>query len=680
MTNILNPQQQNAVEHVSGPLLVIAGAGSGKTRVISEKIAHLLGYCKFKTNQIIAVTFTNKAAQEMKQRINKRLTSKQTRGLIISTFHSLGLKLIREQIAWFKLNSNFSILDTLDSKALLEQIIDNSNQNLNIEVDVLHAAISRYKSQLITPKIAQQQAADNTELLHAQIYEDYNRYLVAYNAVDFDDLIYLPVTMLQSDENIRKHYQQKIRYILVDEYQDTNDSQYSLIKLLTDFHQCFTVVGDDDQSIYSWRGAKPENMNKLKEDYYKLKVIKLEQNYRSKKRILKVANALINHNEHVFEKTLWSNLGEGDTVKIIANKNEFIEAERIAQEIHKLKFTTNCKYKDIAILYRSNYQAKPLEKALRERKIPYKINDGTSFFDRSEIKDIMAYCRLLINPDDDLAFLRIANTPRREIGPATIEALGKYASNRKISLLNSCFEFGLTTILNEKQINNIQAFANWLNQYSIKLINNESNEDEIKIINDMISAMDYNTWLIDTSSSPKAAEKRMENVKELLTWISNIQKQSDDDTSSSFADVIKKMCLLEIIESNTDEDKNKIDQINLLTLHGAKGLEFPHVFLIGFEEEILPHKNSLGTDMLEEERRLAYVGITRAQETLTITYAQTRKKYGEEIDCIPSRFLTELPEKELSWLTDAPIYTEKENESIADNHLNNLHAMLEKFT
>jgi ATP-dependent DNA helicase Rep len=480
-------------------------------------------------------------------------------------------------------------------------------------------------------------------LAAALLFQHYNRSLKAYNAVDFDDLIGLPVQLFQQQPALLEKWQNKIRYLLVDEYQDTNITQYQLVKALTGALGRFTVVGDDDQSIYAWRGAQPENLAQLQRDFSRLQVIKLEQNYRSAGRILKVANQLIANNPHTFEKKLWSDLGYGDPLRVLSHKNDALEAKQITAEIIHHRFKTGGQFGDYAILYRGNHQSRLFEKALREHNVPYFISGSTSFFAYAEVKDVLAYLRLLVNRDDDAAFLRVINTPRREIGPTTVEKLGDYANQRQVSLFVACGEFGLQQQLSEKVWQRLRQFCDWLDSTEQQL---HQADKPFAVVRQLIETINYPQWLDENSKTPAAAERKLKNVYELIDWLERIATKAEGDCLP-LAEVIAKVMLLDILDRNQEQQAG--DQVSLMTLHAAKGLEFPHVFLIGMEENILPHQNSIESGALEEERRLAYVGITRAQRNLTFSYCTHRKKYGEINECEPSRFLSELPADDLEW-------------------------------
>ncbi|MHA7878633.1 MAG: DNA helicase Rep [Saccharospirillum sp.] len=642
----LNPRQQESVNDISGPLLVLAGAGSGKTSVITQKIAYLINECGFKAHHIAAVTFTNKAAREMKARVGKLVKGKAGRGLIVSTFHNLGLNILRREVAHLGLKNGFTLFDDHDSKALIKDIVLREVPNAVEEVDYFRHLISLWKNDLVEPDALRGKLDDARDALALEVYDQYNRMLGAYNAVDFDDLIRLPTLLFRSHPEVLARWQRRIRYLLVDEYQDTNISQYLLVKLLVGDQPRFTVVGDDDQSIYSWRGARPENLVQLQTDFPGLRIVKLEQNYRSTGLILKAANTVIDNNPHVFTKKLWSEMGFGDPIRIVRTASDEAEAERIANEILHQHLMRKGEYRDFAVLYRGNHQARILEIKLQQNRIPYKINGGTSFFAKAEIKDIMSYLRLLVNPDDDAAFLRIINTPRREIGPATLEKLNDYAAERRISLTRACEELGLQHHLPDKAAQRLSRFADWL-QRTIQKLHTEA--DPTMVIRELVTDINYEAWLRQDSASDLQAEKRLANVHILIDSLKSMLERGDeaDDSELQVQDAIGKLLLRDIMDRQEDEDET--DAVQLMTLHASKGLEFPHVFIMGLEEELLPHRNSIESDDIEEERRLMYVGITRAQRTLTLTYAARRKQFGEIIDCTPSRFLDELPAEDLVW-------------------------------
>ncbi|WP_040260298.1 DNA helicase Rep [Pseudomonas massiliensis] len=666
----LNPRQQEAVNYVGGPLLVLAGAGSGKTSVITRKIAHLVQQCGIRAQYIVAVTFTNKAAREMKERVAGLLRGAEGRGLTVSTFHNLGLNIIRKEYARLGYKPGFSIFDEGDIKALLTDIMQKEYAG-DDGVDEIKQLIGSWKNDLILPPQALAEARNPREQTAAVVYAAYQRTLKAYNALDFDDLILLPVKLFQDHPDILEKWQNRVRYLLVDEYQDTNASQYLLVKQLIGTRHQFTVVGDDDQSIYAWRGARPENLMLLKEDYPSLKVVMLEQNYRSTSRILRCANTLIANNPHAFEKQLWSEMGHGDEIRVIRCKNEDAEAERVAMEILTLHLRTDRPYRDFAILYRGNYQAKLIELKLQHHQVPYRLSGGTSFFARQEVKDLMSYFRLLVNPDDDNAYLRVINVPRREIGSTTLEKLGNYATQRGISMYAASEELGLAEHLDSRFVDRLQRFKRWMDGVRQQV----AQDDPIGALRAMVADIDYDNWIRQNSSSDKAADYRIGNVNFLIEALRNTLEK-DEDGDMTIEDAIGKLVLRDMLERQQEEEEGA-DGVQMMTLHASKGLEFPYVFIMGMEEEILPHRSSIEADTIEEERRLAYVGITRARQTLAFTFAAKRKQYGEIIDCAPSRFLDELPADDLAWegLQDTPV----EVKAARGNHaLADIRAMLKR--
>ncbi|WP_237060262.1 DNA helicase Rep [Microbulbifer sediminum] len=674
----LNPRQAEAVKYVDGPCLVLAGAGSGKTSVITRKIAFLIEECGYAARNIAALTFTNKAAREMKERVGKLVTgpdgkkSRAAHGLTVSTFHNLGLNILRKEYRTAGLSPGFSIFDAEDARGLIKELMLRDGDLDTDLLDRVQNQISNWKNDMLTPRQAVEQAQSPGEQAIAVAYGRYCDALRAYNSVDFDDLILLPVQLFDSDPELLQRWRRKIRYLLVDEYQDTNNSQYLLVKLLVGGRGGLTVVGDDDQSIYAWRGARPENMSQLKVDFPNLRLIKLEQNYRSTSRILKVANHLIAHNPHEFDKALWSDRGLGEEIRVVKVGNENEEAERVANEIFLQKSRRGCGFKDFAVLYRGNHQARLIEMKLQEHQIPYQMSGGTSFFARAEIKDVMAYLRLLVNPDDDNAFLRIINTPRRQIGTSTLEALGNYAKGREISMLRACTEMGFREHINEQGYERLNRFALWLEK--VQRDCRERSADAA--LREMLDDIDYAGWLRQNASSDKVAEKRMENVYWLLESLNKTMEGTDDELEQDvrLEQAISKLILRDMLDRQEEEEAT--DKVSLMTLHAAKGLEFPHVFMIGMEENLLPHRNSIEDENIEEERRLTYVGITRAQRTLTMTLAGKRKMFGENQDTTPSRFLDELPEEDVE-LEGFGQATPEQNQAKGEETLGSLLSMFD---
>ncbi|ELV8648747.1 DNA helicase Rep [Vibrio fluvialis] len=669
----LNPRQDEAVKYVSGPCLVLAGAGSGKTRVITNKIAYLVQQCGYKARNIAAVTFTNKAAREMKERVGQTLGKAESRGLMVSTFHTLGLNIIRREYKQLGLKAGFSLFDDQDQLALLKELTE---KQLDGDKDLLRqltSTISNWKNDMLSPDQAKAQALGEQQQLFAFCYEMYQKQMQAYNALDFDDLILMPVLLLRANEEVRQRWRNRIRYLLVDEYQDTNSSQYELVKLLVGERGRLTVVGDDDQSIYSWRGAKPQNLVLLGQDFPNLRLIKLEQNYRSTSRILRAANILIANNPHVYDKSLFSEIPDGEKLKVILANNEDHEAEKVTAEIIAHKFLNRTEYRDYAILYRGNHQSRLIEKSLMQNRVPYKLSGGTSFFARAEIKDIMAYLRVLVNPDDDNAFLRIVNTPRREIGPATLEKLGSYANMRGKSLFECSFELGLEQHLSGRGLENLRRFTQWL----VAIADNAERGNTVDAVRSLVRDINYEDWLYETSSSAKAAEMRMKNVSDLYSWIvSDLEGDNYDQEEKTLKEVVQRLTLRDMMGRGEEDDDS--DAVQLMTLHASKGLEFPYVYLIGAEEGILPHQTSIDEDNVEEERRLMYVGITRAQRELTFIMCKERRQFGELLKPTQSRFLDELPYDDVEWEIKKKPLSQEERMAKGQAHIANIRAMFKK--
>jgi len=654
------------------PLLILAGAGSGKTRVITEKIAHLIEVRQVQPSAIVSITFTNKAAREMRERIRARLDRDRSRGLWVSTFHTFGLNFLRRELQASGLRSGFSVLDPSDCRQLLREITHRDDDPA--ETEPLLTRISQWKNDLLPPEQALEQTTEPGDSHAARVYQRYEQALAAYNAVDFDDLIKRPVDVLSREPDLRERWQNRIRHLLVDEYQDTNGAQYRLVQLLVGLNPGLTVVGDDDQSIYAWRGARPENLARLREDIPRLQIIKLEQNYRSTNRILAVANQLIANNPHLFEKRLWSALGEGDPIRVIPCADAEAETARVVSELMRMHFRLRARWADFAILYRSNHQSRLFEKLLREQGIPYRISGGQSFFERQEVRDLAAYLRLLVNPDDNPAFLRVINVPRREIGPSTLEKLGRHAHARGCSLLRAASGIGLAEHVGARGQARLSRFADWVEEMRQRA----GDEAPERVLARLVEDIDYESWLLDNSSSPRAAARRMDVVREFIDWIGRVSRTTaGDETALTLEEVVSRISLMDVLDRQRED--NDEDAVQLLTLHTAKGLEFPHVFLVGFEEDLLPHRVSLEEDSVDEERRLAYVGLTRAQQTLTITYAAQRTRFGETSECLPSRFLDELPQEHLEW-PDAKPQDSETQQLTARAHLAGLKAMLKSGT
>ncbi|MDR1999969.1 MAG: UvrD-helicase domain-containing protein [Zoogloeaceae bacterium] len=623
----LNPQQREAIRYLDGPLLVLAGAGSGKTRVITEKIAWLIDECKIAQQNITAITFTNKAAKEMKERAAK-LVGNRGEGLNISTFHALGARILRTEARYAGLKPGFSILDASDAAQLFQEMLKDADK---LRIRMIQQRISLWKNAVIGPDEAARIAEDDLAAGAAKVYAEYERTLRAYQAVDFDDLIRLPVLLFENHDEVANRWRSRIWHLLVDEYQDTNRCQYRLMKLLTGARASFTAVGDDDQSIYGWRGADSENLQLLRGEYPALKIIKLEQNYRSTTRILAAANALISHNPKLFEKKLWSDKGHGDMIHIAACRDNDHEAEWVSARLQAHRLEHRGKWSDYAILYRGNHQARAFEEQLRAQKIPYVLSGGQSFFDKAEIKDITCYLRLLANQDDDPAFIRAVTTPKRGIGGTTLEALGVAAGRRHQSLFAAIFAAGLETEIATKPHAALREFGNFINRIQLRA----GKEPAGQALNDLLRAIGYEAWLFSTHD-PKEAEGKWRNVQDFAEWLGD----KGAEENKGLIELAQSVALASMLDK---QDKEQ-DAVQLATLHAAKGLEFRHVFLVGVEEGLLPHRESIDAAKLEEERRLMYVGITRAQMSLTVTWCEKRKQGREILTREISRFIDEMGE------------------------------------
>lgn len=638
----LNPAQKKAIHDIDGPLLVLAGAGSGKTRVITQKIVYLIRDCGRMAGTIAALTFTNKAAKEMLSRISELLDKKERKGLHVSTFHTLGLTMLKQDADLVGLRKGFSLFDTEDCLNILKSLLPKYAQD-KIFLQQLQMQLSNWKNALLEPhQVSYDDLKHEVAEVAYGIYAEYEDTLRSYNACDFDDLILLPVKLLENNHQVLAKWRNKFHYMLIDEYQDTNASQYRLVCLLMEERQRFTVVGDDDQSIYAWRGAMPENLSLIKKDFPSLKVIKLEQNYRSSGCILACANHLIAFNAHLFEKKLWSQLGFGERVKILRVADEFTEAEQVVYEIisHQLRHKTE--FSDYAILYRGNHQSRLFEKALRDKTIPYNLSGGQSFFSKGEIKDILAYLRLMTNEEDDSAFLRIINTPKRGIGKTTMRALTDFAAEKECCLFRACQALALKSHVSEKSFERLCQFHQMI---EAQKTNFESGMPLLNGLKKLVSVIGYEQYIYDLYDEASVAKRKIENVFDLLSWIEKLSTP-DENTTLTLSEILQKLLLIDVL----GKEKEDNDGVELMTLHAAKGLEFPHVYLVGMEEELLPHKTSIDEGNIEEERRLAYVGITRARKTLTLTLTHKRNRYGELVDSIPSRFLEELPENGIEWV------------------------------
>ncbi|MGO4551012.1 UvrD-helicase domain-containing protein [Lysobacter sp. 2RAF19] len=625
----LNPPQRQAVAHVDGPLLVLAGAGSGKTRVIVEKIAHLINSGRMPARRIAAITFTNKSAREMKERVAKRLKGDTAEGLTICTFHALGLKLLQIEHAKLGLRRGFSIFDADDSTAQLKDLLPPGSKP-----DVLDAAknlISRAKNAGLSPEEAAQAAQSIREREAAALYARYQARLSAFNAVDFDDLIRLPVQLLETDEEAVLAWRERIGYLLVDECQDTNDAQYRLLKAIAGPRGDLTCVGDDDQSIYAWRGANPDNLFELGRDYPQLKIVKLEQNYRCSNRVLRAANALIANNPHEHPKTLWSDQADGERIRVWECRDSAHEAEKVADQIHFLNQSRGAPWSDFCILFRGNHQSRALEKALQMLRVPYHITGGTAFLDRGEVKDAMAWLRCIANPDDDAAFLRAVQSPNRGVGATTLAKLAEMAQQAQLPLARATESVGMLKQLQPRAANSLQALADLLKG----LRGDAARMPPAELVRKLNERSGLLAMVRAQCKDEATFLRRRQNLDELADWF-------DGPKTSGPGELAAALALL----SHSDKG-DAGNQVRLMSLHAAKGLEFRYVFIVGVEDGNLPHDASIEEGRIDEERRLMYVGITRAKEQLWLSHSREAQRWGEKHRLKPSRFIDELPADEV---------------------------------
>ncbi|WP_232036989.1 UvrD-helicase domain-containing protein [Buchnera aphidicola] len=642
---MLNTVQKKAIHIIDKPCLILAGAGSGKTSVIINKVITLITIYQYDPKKIFAVTFTNKAAKEIELRLFNKLTIQQIHDITISTFHALGLKIIRSEYRLLGLKKNFTLFDENEQLRLLKSFINiNKNNNIFFLKQLLYQ-ISVWKNRLLNPKLAYQYINSSLEEECIFFYEKYDFFLKQHNILDFNDLIFLPTVLLKNNISIRLRWQKKIQYLLVDEYQDINISQYELIKLLCGDNNNFTVVGDNDQSIYSWRGARQKIFYLLKCDFPTLNIIKMEQNYRSSGCILHAANILISNNENFFNKKLFSNLDYGSKIYIFMSINEIQEAKQIINYIQFHKNINNNKYYDYAILYRSNYQVQVVEAELICQNIPYHIYSGRSFFDLLEIKDLLAYLRLIVNHKDDLAFLRIINTPNRRIGLITLDKLKKFAMRNQISLFEASTDARIIKKINKNISLKLNHFVLWILKLSIDLLNKPE-----KILNNIIKDIDYFSWITSYHNNNNISEKRIQDIIFFSKWLRTILLGQNGNFPIKLEDVLIRFACGDfenLTQHNTNQKSNKL---HLMTIHASKGLEFSVVCIIGVEEGTLPHQKSIIDDNITEERRLMYVGITRAKKQLFLSFCKNKRKFGVLAPLKPSRFLFELPQQAMHWI------------------------------
>ncbi len=624
----LNPQQRAAVAHCDGPLLVLAGAGSGKTRVIVEKIAHLIQSGRYPAKRIAAITFTNKAAKEMRERVARRIRGDAADGLTICTFHALGLKILQVEHEKAGLRRGFSIFDSDDTLAQLKDLMPGAKPDA---VQAMQSLVSNIKNAGHSPDEAQAIARSAREHEAASLYARYQQRLSAFNAVDFDDLIRLPVQLLETDDDAIAGWRERIGYLLVDECQDTNDAQYRLLKALAGPKANFTCVGDDDQSIYAWRGANPENLVQLGQDYPALEVVKLEQNYRCSNRVLRAANALIANNPHEHPKTLWSAQADGERIRIWECRDAAHEAERVAGEIHFLHTAREAPWNEFCVLFRGNHQSRALEKAMQLLRIPYHLSGGTAFLDRGEVKDALSWLRLVANPDDDAAFLRAVQSPSRGVGATTLAKLAEMAQHAHLPLSRAAESMGLLKQLQPRAANALGAFTDVLRGLRADAARLPSSE-LVRRLNEKSGLL---AALREQCKTEELFRIRRGNLDELADWFEGARGAGPGELAAQLA-----------LLSHADKG-DPGDQVRLMSLHAAKGLEFRYVFIVGMDDNTLPHEASLDEGRLDEERRLLYVGITRAKEQLWLSYPLEAQRWGAKLRLAPSRFFEELPAAEL---------------------------------
>ncbi|ABA90196.1 ATP-dependent DNA helicase Rep [Syntrophotalea carbinolica DSM 2380] len=672
----LNEQQRAAVRHTEGPLLLLAGAGSGKTRVITSRIAFLLQDRGVPSQAILAVTFTNKAAREMRERVEGIVGRKQAKGMVISTFHALCVRILKEDIEQLGYKKNFSIYGGADQLRLIRDLLQEVNTGLRkFDADRVLWLISDAKNRLIPPDRFAPTHGDEYGPVVATIYPRYQRALKAFNAVDFDDLIMLTVRLLQDKPAVLEKYRQRFRYLMVDEYQDTNAAQYRLLRLLAEGHRNLCVVGDDDQSIYGWRGADLGNILDFEKDFPGTMVIRLEQNYRSTGNILTAANAVIRNNLKRKIKALWTADGPGDKIDYLLCEDDEDEARVVVERIMAERFKARLSYRDFAILFRTNVQSRAFEEQLRYQDVPYVLIGGQQFFDRKEVKDVLAYFRVLLNPRDEVNLLRILNTPKRGIGDTSADRLIRFSAEHDIPLWQVLKNPAEVEGLGDKVMESIATFVdlmqNFRRRFRVGQLSDTGRE--------LLQELRFEDDLLRTAQDPDKARRRMANVAEVINAMASYEQREVQPTLEGFLD---KVSLLDRDEPPRQDKDAKLqrDAVVLMSLHSSKGLEFPCVFLVGMEDELLPHKKSKGANSnIEEERRLCYVGITRAQKKLTLLGAARRKKFGVMQLRSPSCFLEEIPDEVLhSAASDAPTATtEEEKDQLANNAFADIKAMLD---
>lgn len=665
--NRLNPRQREAVLHTDGPLLVLAGAGSGKTRVITTRVAYLLSQ-GIPSEAVLAVTFTNKAAKEMRQRVMGMLKANGTKPPLISTFHSLCMNILRREIDKLGFRRDFTIYDTSDQHSLIRNLLSEIRyEDKSFKPESILERISMAKNDMPLPRSAKKDEPDDIEVISDAVYPKYREAMKTLNAVDFDDLLLHTVKLFNEHPAVLQRYQDKFRYILVDEYQDTNRVQYRLVSLLAGKHRNLCVVGDDDQSIYGWRGADLGNILDFERDFPGTVVVRLEQNYRSFGNILQAANGVIRNNRQRMEKTLRTEQGSGPKVSVFRADETDDEAKWVADRIELLKFEQQIAYDDVAILYRANLFSRPFEEALRRKRIPYTVVGGTSYFEQREIKDIASYLKICANKRDDLSLLRVANIPKRGLGPGALGKLFAFAKEHSLPLLDACRRADEVLDLGKRLRNSAQGLAELIERYSARFA---QSKDMSNALRDLIDEIHYREHLHDLYKNQQSVIKRIEGYENFISSLAVYEKEEKMPDLHGF---LEALALTDMLEQ---KNETKTFGVTLISFHSSKGLEFPIVFIVGVEEGILPHKKSIHD--VEEERRLFYVGITRAMKKLFITHTRHRVKYGKAAPSSPSRFLEELPEEVTQnvsrFADDSPDTPEK----AAEDFFKNIQRMMQK--
>jgi DNA helicase II / ATP-dependent DNA helicase PcrA len=671
----LNPEQLAAVKHTEGPLLVLAGAGSGKTGVITYRIAHMILNLQVPPDRILAVTFTNKAAKEMKERVEHLVGRKHCKGIVLSTFHSLGVRVLKRDIQCLGYKKNFSIYSTADQVGLVRQIVREVNtDNKKYDAEAIIWRISGAKNKLIPPDRFVPNPSDDIDKMAALVYPRYQSALKAYNAIDFDDIIMLTAELLQHHPKVLKHWQERFSYLMVDEYQDTNSSQYLLVNLLAAGCGNLCVVGDDDQSIYGWRGADVGNILDFEKDFKGCRTIKLEQNYRSTGNILDAANHVISNNKVRKAKKLWTASGTGPLIDLCIVQDDEEEATSVVERIQLERYKKDSPYSNFAILYRTNAQSRAFEEQLRFEDIPYVLVGGTQFFERKEVKDTISYLRVIANPMDEVALLRIINFPKRGIGDGTVIRINQWSLEHEIPLFEALGRVGEIEGITEVIRDKVQAFHDLLIDAGERFAGEGEIAEKGK---DLFDRLGIEAEIYRTIDDPKVARRKVENVEQVINSMAGYQERVPSATLSGFMEKVSLMD--EDRFSGKDKKDHGKDAVTLMSLHSSKGLEFPFVFLVGMEEEILPHKRSIyEDDTIDEERRLCYVGITRARQQLVMTRTLFRKKYGKLQERIPSRFLEEIPAGVLNVMQSGEVkeVSPEEEEKSAEDFFAKMRAMM----